>query len=484
MQQVKSTAKGNISNVQALLAGEVQYADQNYKPIPFPVLSSFSEGVEPHEYFAGCFGSRQGLVTLKLGTAVGGYFAKRLRNAANRLVVSARDGTTPEVPRGLPVDTADPHNEGAALAVPIAGYPRNTILTPAIQHALATKGVNRILVRSPLVGGPSDGGVYAYDVGVRDSGALPVLGDAVGQVAIESATEPAVQSLISAKHTGGVAGASTAQEGFPVLDRLVSAPQVFPGAATHARVAGSIDKIEPAPQGGTFMTIAGETHYIAPELQVTRKLGEKVDEGDMLSSGTPNPDDFVRAKGIGEGRRLFTDAFMKANHAAAFKVNRRNAELLARALIDHVELHEEHGPYNPGDIVSYSVLEHEYTPRADAKELETSTAVGQYLEKPVLHLTIGTKITKPLANELASFGVKSLQVHPKPPAFTPVFVRSHDTVNYDPDWMTRSLGTHLVGGLLEGVHRGDTSDATSTSYVPRVASGLVHQPKYLTFPSK
>jgi replicative DNA helicase len=55
------------------------------------------------------------------------------------------------------------------------GLPRNTVLTPKILKALEAKGIAKLLVRSPLVGGPPQGGVLARDVGVRERGGLSMI---------------------------------------------------------------------------------------------------------------------------------------------------------------------------------------------------------------------------------------------------------------------------------------------------------------------
>jgi hypothetical protein len=406
-------------------------------------------------------------------TAVGGYFQKRLRHATGRLAVVAPDGPQVGTLRGLPVDTADPDNEGAVLAAPAGDLPKGTVLSHAALSRLQDGGVDRILVRSPMVGGPPDG-VYARDVGAREGGdRMPQVGTFPGPQAADAVAAPAVQSLISAKHSGGVAGGSTAQQGFPVMDRLASIPELFPGGAAHARVEGRVRSVAPAPQGGHLVDVGGETHYAAPDRQVRVKEGDEVEAGDPLTDGVHHPAVLVEHKGIGEGSKRFVESFMQAAHAAGFHPNRRNLELLARGLIDHVTLHQEYGPFVPGDVVSYRAVEHAYRPREDAREVDPRLAVGKYLEVPVLHHTIGTRVAKSMLPDLKAFGVDRVTVHPDPPPFTATMVRSHDVPNQDADWMARMLGSHLSKHLIRGVHRGDVASLSGTSMVAPVASGLV-----------
>jgi hypothetical protein len=114
---------------------------------------------------------------------------QQLGQAAHRLIVTARDHDAdhPDAEDiGLPVDANDPDNVGALLARPVAGLPRNTLITPRVMKRLHAEGINRIVVRSPITGGPPQGGVYARDVGVRERGGLSPVGDYVGHAAAQS----------------------------------------------------------------------------------------------------------------------------------------------------------------------------------------------------------------------------------------------------------------------------------------------------------
>lgn len=329
--QVHSGAKGSQANVASLLAGDMLYADSKFRPIPFPVMKSYGEGLSPAEYFAGSFGARQGVTQLKLSTADAGYLSKRLTNAVHRLVVTAQDHAEPPVGvRGYPVSAGDPDNVGSLLAHPAAGYPRNAVITPKMMAEFARQGVDKVLVRSPLVGGPDNGGVYARDVGYREHGRLPQIGEQVGISASQSVAEPITQSVISSKHLGGVVGQTKGQEGFPAIDRLFSAPKNYRGGATHAQLDGRVGAVVDAPQGGKYVTVDKEQHYVPPDRAVIVRPGDEVEAGDVLSDGAPHPAELVTHKGLGEARRRFVDLFLATAKAAGFKPHRRNAELIAR----------------------------------------------------------------------------------------------------------------------------------------------------------
>jgi DNA-directed RNA polymerase subunit beta' len=476
-QMVVSGARGNENNVNSLLGADLLYLDHRANVIPMPVTRGFAQGLTPAQYFANAFGARKSLFDLQSATSDAGYLNKQLTQAAHRLVVSGvDDDETPydeAQPRGLPVDTGDADNIGSLLSQPTGGYSRNTVLTAKVLRDLRDRGHDTILVRSPLVGGPRDGGVYARDVGVRErAGSLAPVGDFVGISGAQAISEPIVQGNISSKHSGGVVGAgSGAIGGFKTIDALIQAPKTFPGWATQATLDGRVDTIRAAPQGGHYVTVSGKEFYVRHGSDLKVKPGDTVEAGDVLSDGIPNPAVAVEYKGLGEGRRYFMESFRQVMRDSSLPAHRRNIELLGRGLINHVRMTGEYGSYIPDDIVPYHTLERDWEPREDAQTGEPRVMVGKYLERPVLHHTIGTKIRPSMLKSFEKFGVKAVTAHSEPPPFVPEHVRGIAQTANDPDWMTRLVGSYQKNSLLDAVHRGSTSDELGTSFVPALARG-------------
>jgi len=473
--QVRSGSRGSPVNLNRLLGGDMLYEDHRDDTIPFPVQRSYSEGLAPAEYWGATYGARKGLAAGKFATQDAGFFAKQLNQLAHRLLVTADDDDE-DVPkdglvRGLPVDVADADNEGALLASSVGGYDRNTILTPKILKDLEDQGVKRILLRSPTVGGPKSGGVSARDVGVRERGTLPSRGDMVGLAAAQALSEKLSQGQLSAKHAGGIKGESRATSGFDFLNQLVQVPKTFKGGAAHAQTDGRVTMIEDAPAGGQYIYVNDKRHFVSPGFELKVKKGDTIEAGDVLSEGIPNPSEIVRHKGIGEGRRYWTNQFTQAYRDSGMGVTRRNVEVVARGLIDHVEMLDETDDYIPGDVVPYSQLERNWQPRAGTTQATPKQAVGKYLERPVLHYSIGTKIQPSMLADFTDFGVKSLDVHADAPPFQPQMVRAMGISGHDPDWMARMLGSGQKKSLLEAVHRGRAADTAGTSFVPALVTG-------------
>lgn len=414
-------------------------------------------------------------LTVSNSTAQGGYHSKLLGQVSHRLYVAGDDDdedNQPKRPIGLPVDVDDPDSVGSLLALPAAGYPRNTPLTPKVLKAIKAAGVAKLLVRSPAVGGARDGGLWAKDLGVREGGQYLSRGESVGMMAGQGLGEPTVQGALSSKHSGGVAGREKSVGGFALVNNMIQVPKVFPGGAVHAERDGRVGKVRPNPAGGFDVDVDGVWHYVAADQALLVQPGDTVEAGDALTDGVPSPAKVVEHKGVGEGRRYFIKAFRDAMRRGGMTAKRRNVEILARGLINHVELDEETDDNVPGDVIPYQTFERNWKPREGTRTVKATAAANKYLEVPVLHYTVGTKIRPSVARDLQDYGVDEVDVHDDPPPFRPVMVRASDSLQHDPDPITRMYGSGLKKSLLDSAHRGGTSDLEGTSFVPGLAAGV------------
>jgi hypothetical protein len=280
----------------------------------------------------------------------------------------------------------------------------------------------------------------------------------------------------STKHSAGRIDSNKkpGPQGFSLVNQLVQVPTSFQGGATVATVDGKIGVIEDAPQGGKYVVINGEKHFVAPGLEIKVRPGQDIEAGDLLSDGIPNPADLVRYRGVGDGRVEFVNLFRKAFHDSGIPAHRRNIELLARGLVNHVEVSDLDAIPGalPGDVVEYDGLEREYEPRFGVQKLPVAKALNKYLEKPVLQYSIGTRLNKRVAGKLAAHGITDVDVHDDPPAFEPRMIRAMETMKHTPDWQTRLGGWYLQSGLMNALVKGVPSEVHSTSYISGLARGV------------
>lgn len=468
--QVLSKARGNPIQLASVLSTPGAFRDAKGKSLGLFVDRSYGEGLRPHEYYAAAFGARQSVISTKFATRDAGDLGKQMTNAAMRLRVVEEDcGTS----NGLPVPVDDADNQGALLARPAYGYVRNAPIDTKFIKANKDGKQREILVRSPITCA-SQNGVCKMCTGLRETGKLPEIGQAIGIQATSSLGERIAQGALNVKHSGGQKGKQQTYAGFPVIDQLAQMPENFNHGAAVAPRDGRVTKIEPAPQGGTNIFIDDEVAYTLPQLEPTVKVGDEVEAGDQLSTGILNPADVVRHKGLGEGRRYFATRFAQAFKDSGLKATRRNTEVLARAFLDNVEIDGQDGAgdFLPGDVVRYSALANSYVPRATAKPLPLKDAVGKYMEEPMLHHTIGTRITKKVAEQLSRYGYSQAIVDDNEPDFSPLPVRMQTAAETEPDWMAKLQGTYLKSNLTEDAQRGAQSDIHGYHPTPAVAYGI------------
>lgn len=480
--QVKSKARGNPIQLMGLLTGDILYTDHKLDIIPILITRGFIHGLYPHQIWAGSYGGRYGLYYNAFGTKVSGALNKQIIQATHRMcVVTQQDSPLfYKYKLGYPVSTDSGDIVGALLAQPVDRFPQNTLITPAVLAYLQQKGIKKILIRSPVASITKDGELAAYDLGIRERGTLPAVGEFVGITASQAISEPLTQAQLSAKHLGGIKASRRATD---ILNNLVAffSPSESSGImATHSEDDGVVEDIIPSEFGGKKIIIKRKdgskvAYYVdEDDDDITVKKGGAVEAGDMLVSGIPDLSRLVEHKGIGEARRLFVKYLKDILADGGINANSRNLEILASGIINSVMLTDRFQNFYPGDIVSYSKVAYYWKPRRNSRVMKiTSTeAVGKYLEEPVLHYTIGTKIKPSMLEELKEFGIKEITVHDQPPPFAPVYVRLMDQLEKDEDWMVRQLGQHLQKGLLDAARRGLVSSYSyNTSFVPALARG-------------
>lgn len=123
--QVFSGARGNKSQFRSLRGGDMLVVDHKDRPIPIPILASYSEGLDPVQYWAGAYGARKGAVSTKFATPKSGFLGKQLAMASHRLLVTEKDcGTT----NGIPSQASDYDNEGAVLAQDVGDFKAGSVL--------------------------------------------------------------------------------------------------------------------------------------------------------------------------------------------------------------------------------------------------------------------------------------------------------------------------------------------------------------------
>jgi DNA-directed RNA polymerase subunit beta' len=473
---IRSGSRGSPVQYMQTVFAPVLVQDNTGRPlIDFPLKKSFADGLNLPEYLAATFGSRQGEVAKKLAVADAGYFSKQMTRATMTLRIEEHDCGTDN---GVEVDTSSKEHLGTYLAHPAGGFNKNNEVTPKMLNDLKNKGIAHIVVRSPITCQSSrrfhHNAICQLCAGKREKG-LPSVGDFIGITASSTLGEPLAQGQLSLKHTSGSATGPNLASGFDLVKQLATIPQQFKDKAAIAEHDGKVEKIRPAPQGGHYIHIGKDEYYVPTGFGIKVKVGDTVEAGDVLSDGIINPGDIVRLKGVGEGRRYFAHAMKSAfDDSGMGGINHRNFEVLSKSMIDHVRVtsNDGLGDHLPGSIVSYQSVEKDYQPRADAAKVRIDAAYNKYLEQPVLHYTIGTRVTHKIIDKLRSRGIEQVLVSSYPPAFTPEMQRLDAIPEHEPDWMHQLYTANLERKILHAANTGAFSDLKGPSPVPGLAYGV------------
>ena len=471
--QARSGSRGSEDDINLMRGADALAVDQNDRPIPLPIFHSYGEGQDPAEYWAGTYAQRKGILSVKRGTADAGFLAKQLSQAAHRQVVTHEKPDATRLPVGLPVSPKDLDNVGAVLAKDAGPVKAGTILTAAHLQQLE-RDHDEILVHSPLTDITPDGGVSQWSVGKRTRSGLNRIGDNAGLPAAQAISEKLSQGLLSSKHSVSLgSGGGVSKSGFEYLNRLLQGPEEFPEAGPLSEEDGTVDKIDPAPQGGHYIHMGEHKYYAHPGIKPVVKAGQRVEQGDDLTDGTPHPADLVRLRGLGEARKVYAGLFQDALKGSGVSSHRRNVESVTAGLLNWGQVTDPDGlgDHLVDDIVPIGRLQSAYKPREDAKLRTLQEARGHYLEEPALHYTVGTRIGKRAQQQMAKHGIKDVLTHEAPPPYRPYFNRALLANRYDKDWATRLSGFYSAGGFSDSLWRGDESDPNSTSYVPALARG-------------
>jgi len=276
------------------------------------------------------------------------------------------------------------------------------------------------------------------------------------------------------KNTGGMVKGQKSFAGLGYITQFLSIPEEFKDRATVAEKGGTVDKVEDAPQGGTFIHIDGEKHFALPGFKPLVKVGQKVEIGDPLSDGLINPADIVRLRGLGEGRKYYASRLSQMLRDSGQNPDARNVEILTRAALDNYQIEDpdEDSPWLPDDMVRESELLRGYKPPVDTAEVPLQKSTGKYLQSPALHYTVGTKLSPSMISDLERAGIDRVPVSSTEPWFRPEMKRLRVAAHGSDDWLA-SMGTsYLSTQMRKALERGDeTNVAENYHYGPRLAFG-------------
>lgn len=376
--------------------------DSKNRPVPTPILKSYSEGLDTAGYWTQMAGARRGAVMKVQEVQEPGYMSKLLMNSSMHLMIDKHDcGTT----KGISMSVTDKDLHDRHLATDFkAGsihFPAGTALTQTVvdQIRAADKDA-KLLVRSSLKC-ESEKGICQKCAGLSVSGHHHPLGTNIGILSSQAIGERAVQLTLKAFHTGGAVesgGGSKALNSFGRFEQLTKLHEKIPDSATLAMKSGTITRVD---QGSTGVTvhIDGTPHFIGKDsagvalheplkdhhkIQGYKpweppKVGMHVTAGSVLSDPNRtvvNPHDLYAAtKSMDKVQNHLTSEIHSLYESEG--VRRRAVEVLVKAMSNLTKVDD------PGDHPD--ILRGEFYPTTYVQSLNNNVLKGK---RPVQHTPV------------------------------------------------------------------------------------------------
>lgn len=460
----RSGGRGSYVQLMKAVGAPVAANDEQDHVQPWLITRSYSEGLKPSEWWAANREARMAAAKSTIEVSEPGDISKIIVNNTASQVVTSHDCHTKNGIR-LPVtspEIVDRYRAGD-----------DKLIDTRLAEDLRKHG-GFVNVRSPMTC-EAKAGVCQLCMGRTVTGKLNQVGDNVGVRAAHAMGEPLTQLALNAKHGVRTAGGSAGVGGLEGFRALIETPASFKSKAALAPRDGVVDDIVKAPQGGHYVSVGGERTHVAPGLAVTVRKGQHVFAGDVLSEGTPRPDEVVAHKGLGAGREYLVDQLGRIYKDAGIDVDRRHLEVLAKSTLNYLTVDRvepnEHGIVR-GDVIDFNRFK--TLVGKSISEVSLAQAEGRHLARPVFEHLPGTLVTPGLLQDLKRRGVERVTIATMNARVTPFMAPATRNPLLNPDWMVRMGHRQLKQSLIEGAGAGHTTNISGTSPVP----ALVFNPAF------
>lgn len=451
-------ARGNPSQLQQGTSTPLMSKDINGTPIPVAITKSYAEGLSPAEQLAMSYWGRGNTVSAQLATSRPGAMFKSITPNVYHEVITENDCHTTN---GYMVPVSDKRkliNRYEAVT--------NHLIDEEYYKELHMSGKDKVKVRSSMTC-ESKEGICQKCYGKDSRGTLPDIGENVGVLAAQSASEVLTQMVLSTKHD---AKAGKGAKPFDVVSNLLVNPGTFKNKATLSTMNGKITDVIKTPLNDNKVFVNGVEHFVPKERKLTVKIGDNVSIGQELSNGIANPRELVSLRGTGEGRRYMADTLRSIYEGEGNDLDTRHFDILAKNMIKHVEItHSGNTSYLPGQKVNLNALQSEMA--KDKETIPLKSALGKVLARGVLHMTAGTMLDKNHVDELEANGVLTVEVSKSGLGMTPIVPGLNSVKHLDENWVSKLAGRELSKTLKTGVAMGHSSDVSSTDPIASYMMG-------------
>lgn len=449
-------ARGNPSQLQQGTSSPIQSKRIDGTPIPLAITHSFAEGLTPAEHLAMSYWGRGNTVQAQLSTSKPGDMFKSITPNLYHEVVTETDCHTNN---GI----VEPMSEKKRVLYHYeAGT--NRLIDERYFNDLKQDGTKSVKVRNTMTCQAKEG-VCQKCYGLDSRGTLPEIGENVGVVAAQSASEVLTQMILGTKHD---AKSGKSANPFDQTSNLLVNQDKFPDKAIIAEHNGEVTHVETTSLGDSKVHVSGKEYFIPNSQDVIVGEGHKVKIGQPLSTGTVNPRELVALRGLGEGRRYMSN---KLSEIYGGGLDPRHFDLISKNLIKYVRVRDagETG-YLPGQVVSVNHIQDDL--QKDTEALPIERAAGKRLARPVLELTPGTLLDANHLQYLNKHGVTDVHTTRSGLTVDPIVPGIKTAKLNDSNWLSRLAFKQIGKTLQEAAATSMEAPATGTDPIaPYILGG-------------
>lgn len=449
-------ARGNPNQLQQATSSPLQSKRIDGTPIPLAITHSFAEGLTPAEHLAMSYWGRGNTVSAQLSTSKPGDMFKSITPNLYHEVVTIPDCHTHN---GI----VEPMSEKKRIIFHFeAGTDR--LIDERYFNDLKHDGVKSVKVRNTQTCQAKDG-VCQKCYGLDSRGKLPEIGENVGVIAAQSASEVLTQMILGTKHD---AKAGKSVNPFDQTSNLLTNQEKFPDKAIISETNGTVTHVETTSLGDTKVHISGKEYFIPNSQDVLVGEGHKIKIGQPLSTGMVNPRELVSLRGLGAGRRYMSN---KLSEIYGGGMDPRHFDLVAKNLIKYVKVRDAGDTgYLPGQVLSVNHIQDEL--QKDTEVLPLERAAGKRLARPVLELTPGTVLDHQHVQYLNKHGINEVHTTNSGLIVDPIVPGIKTAKLNDSNWISRLAFKRIGQTLREAAATGMESAATSTDPIaPYILGG-------------
>ncbi len=348
---ITSGARGTIGQLSQMAGMKGTIVNTQGKPLEFPVVPSYKEGLSPIDYFITTHGARKGLADTALKTAQAGYLTRRLVDVAQDVVINQEDcGTkdhvvaTAENISGLDI-SLQKNVYGRTAAKDVATpdgevlYKKGTVITKEIAQEIEEKGVLEVAIHTPLKCALLHGvcqKCYGLDLA---RGKNIQMGEAIGIIAAQAIGEPGTQLTLRTFHAGGVAGGADITQGLPRVEEVFDR-RLPKNPAVISQTVGQVVDIKEE-DGRKNIIVLSETKvkgsntivYVTPPHRIPAvSKGQEITPGQLLTDGSANLQEIFKYGGKELAQQYVIDEINKVYELQGAPIAKKHLEVIVKQM--------------------------------------------------------------------------------------------------------------------------------------------------------